>query len=804
MAKKPTYEEIEQRVMELEEEAAEHKQAEKELRESERFLIDVFNSIQEGLNVIDADFHILRVNAWLEKVYSSEMPLIGKKCYQAFQKRDKLCPYCPCIKAIDDGKIHSTIVPYPSHDNPLGWLELTAYPFKDAQGRISGIIEYSKDITRLKQAEEALQESEELFKAIFNNAGFGIGIADKNGKFSMVNKSMAQMLGTSKDELIGASNIDITYPEDIELSRKQLESLFQGETDSYRMEKRYIRKDGSAFWVDLSVSQILDEDGVTKASIGMFSDITDRKRAEEEQKKLQAQLVNALEMAHLGPWEYEVANDLFTFNDYFYKIFRTTAEQVGGYTMKSDEYARRFVHPDEIPIVGEETRKAIEATDPNFSRQLEHRILYADGTVGWITVRFFIVKDANGQTVKTYGVNQDITARKKAEEALRESEEKLVRSKKMESMGLLAGGVAHDLNNVLSGIVSYPELLLMDLPEDSKLRKPIETMQESGHRAVAIVQDLLTVARGVATTKEPLNLNDIVSDYLQSPEFKKLEQFHPTVTIKTNLDTDLLNIGGSHVHIRKVLMNLVSNASEAIEGGGNVTISTMNRYIDKPLRGYDEVTIGEYAILAVSDDGPGISSDDLERIFEPFYTKKVMGRSGTGLGLAVVWNVVQNHKGYIDVITDENGTTFELYFPITRDEISDKALSIPIEDIKGNGETILVVDDVENQRDISCKMLDILGYKTMSVSSGEEAVEYLKENTVDLILLDMIMDPGINGRETYERIVKIHPKQKALIISGFAESDEVKEAQKLGAGRYIKKPFTLEKIGLAVKEELEK
>jgi two-component system cell cycle sensor histidine kinase/response regulator CckA len=562
------------------------------------------------------------------------------------------------------------------------------------------------------------------------------------------------------------------------------------------------RKDGTTFPVEIRL--VVFESGGERLMLGVVRDITERTRAEEEQKKLQAQLANAVEMAHLGPWEYDVAHDLFTFNDYFYKIFRTTAEQVGGYTMKSDEYARRFVHPDEIPIVGEEIRKAIEATDPNFSRQLEHRILYADGTVGWITVRFFIVKDANGQTVKTYGVNQDITAHKKAEEALRESEEKLVRSKKMESIGLLAGGVAHDLNNVLSGIVSYPELLLMDLPEDSKLRKPIETIQDSGHRAVAIVQDLLTVARGVATAKEPLNLNDIVSDYLQSPEFKKLEQFHPTMTIKTNLDRDLLNIGGSHVHIRKAIMNLVSNASEAIEADGNITISTMNRYIDKPLRKYEDVNIGEYAILAVSDDGPGISSDDLERIFEPFYTKKVMGRSGTGLGLAVVWNVVQNHKGYIDVITDENGTTFELYFPITRDEVSDKDLSISIEDMKGNGETILVVDDVENQRDISCKMLDRLGYKTMSVSSGEEAVEYLKKNAVDLILLDMIMDPGINGRETYERIVKIHPNQKALIISGFAETDEVKEAQKLGAGRYIKKPFTLEKIGLAVKEELEK
>ncbi len=246
----------------------------------------------------------------------------------------------------------------------------------------------------------------------------------------------------------------------------------------------------------------------------------------------------------------------------------------------------------------------------------------------------------------------------------------------------------------------------------------------------------------------------------------------------------------------------MSNASEAIEDSGNVTISTMNRYVDKPLRGYDDVNIGEYVVLSVSDDGSGISSDDLERIFEPFYTKKVMGRSGTGLGLAVVWNVVQDHKGYIDVTTDENGTTFELYFPITREKISGKDLAIPIKDFKGDGETILVVDDVESQRDISCKMLETLGYKTKAVSSGEEAVEYLKENTVDLIVLDMIMDPGINGRETYERIIKIHPNQKAIIVSGFAETDEVKKTQKLGAGKYIKKPLTLEKLGLDIKEEL--
>ena len=406
--------------------------------------------------------------------------------------------------------------------------------------------------------------------------------------------------------------------------------------------------------------------------------------------------------------------------------------------------------------------------------------------------------------VSILGVTRDITQQKQAEQALRESEEKLVRSKKMESLGLLAGGVAHDLNNVLSGIVSYPELLLLDLPEDSKFRGPIETIKESGHRATAIVQDLITVARGVAITREPLNVNDLVDDYLRSPEFSKLKQFHPEVQVKTDLNEKLFNINGSPIHLAKVLMNLVSNAAEALEGSGIVHISTRNQFMDRPLRGYEDITPGEYVILAVADDGPGISAEDLERIFEPFYTKKFMGRSGTGLGLAVVWNIMLDHKGYIDVKSNASGTNFELYFPITRDKALDKSLDTPLDTIKGAGEKVLVIDDVQSQREISTQMLQTLGYNAESVSSGEAALDYLKTEQVDLLLLDMIMDPGMNGRDTYERIIKIHPHQRAIIVSGFSETEDVRATQRLGAGQYIKKPITLEVLGLAVKNELAK
>jgi PAS domain S-box-containing protein len=399
---------------------------------------------------------------------------------------------------------------------------------------------------------------------------------------------------------------------------------------------------------------------------------------------------------------------------------------------------------------------------------------------------------------------RDITDRIREEAALRDSEEKLIRLKKMESLGLLAGGVAHDLNNVLSGIVGYPELILRNLPEDSRLRKPIETMQESGQKAVAIVQDLLTVARGVAINKTPVNLNDIVTAYLKSPEHKKLLLYHPNVTIKEHLAKDLLNINGSPVHLSKIVMNLISNACEAIKDTGDIVISTTNRYLDRPLKAYEDVNAGEYAVLTVEDDGPGISPEDLKRIFEPFFTKKVMGRSGTGLGLTVVWNGMQDHEGYIDVTSGKGGTKFELYFPVTRETLINKKSSIPLTDLSGKGETILVIDDVERQRDISCQMLEALSYKAISVAGGEEAVEYLKKNSADLLLLDMIMDPGINGLETYRRIKEIHPRQKAVIVSGFAETDQVKETLRLGAACFIKKPLMPEDLGIAVKEALKK
>jgi CheY-like chemotaxis protein len=250
-------------------------------------------------------------------------------------------------------------------------------------------------------------------------------------------------------------------------------------------------------------------------------------------------------------------------------------------------------------------------------------------------------------------------------------------------------------------------------------------------------------------------------------------------------------------------MNLVSNAAEAMPTGGRVTVSTGNRRLEQPVRGHTDVRRGNYVVLGVSDSGIGIAPEDVQRIFEPFYTKKKMGRSGTGLGMAVVWGTVQDHLGYIDIRSRPGeGTDITLYLPSCGRAAERKPEAPKAEDWRGAGESILVVDDNREQREIALEILTQLGYAAKALPSGEEAVAFLDHEKMDLLILDMIMDPGIDGLETYRRVCARHPGQKALIASGFAETDRVRNAQGLGAGAYLKKPYTVDTLARAIRAEL--
>lgn len=416
----------------------------------------------------------------------------------------------------------------------------------------------------------------------------------------------------------------------------------------------------------------------------------------------------------------------------------------------------------------------------------DHRTLWRQGHLYTIP---------SGEVVLVY---DDITQLKESEQQRVAIEAQLQRSRKMEAIGLLAGGVAHDLNNILSGIVSYPDLLLMQLAPDSTLRKHVLAIQESGQRAAAVVADLLTVARGVSSEKKICSLNQLIKEYLLSPEHEALLARHPGVRCQTALATSLPPFPCSPIHIKKSLMNLVTNAAEAIDHGGQILIRTRAEQVDESTAQSLGIEPGHYVVIEVKDSGSGIPQADLDHIFEPFYTKKAMGRSGTGLGLAVVWNTIEDHRGSVQVSSSDAGTMFLLHFPaapravLPEHEDSDAGL------ILGSGQTILIVDDESMQREVAAQFLDTLGYSSQAVSSGEAAVEFLRTQQVDLVLLDMLMGNGINGRQTYERILHDHPGQKALIVSGYSENEEVRDALALGVSAYLQKPYTLEHLSRTV------
>lgn len=381
--------------------------------------------------------------------------------------------------------------------------------------------------------------------------------------------------------------------------------------------------------------------------------------------------------------------------------------------------------------------------------------------------------------------------------------EQLLRDQKMKIIGLMAGGVAHDLNNILSGIISYPEFLLLDIGANDPMRRPLEIIRRAGLDAAEVVADLLTVARGIAATKEILNANALIENYLVSPDFHQLRLRYPLISINTSLEKDLQNICCSPIHLRKCLMNLITNGMEAIEEKGTLSISTRNyHHVAKISANMQELPEGCYIKIVIFDSGSGIATHDIPHIFEPFYTKKVMGRSGTGLGLAVVWNTMKDHGGIVNVMSDPQGTTFELYLPSVEEKASILSTTPNWRSPMGNGEHILVIDDEPSQLEITQKLLHSLNYSTHAVSSGEEAVRYLTTHSADLLIIDMIMAHGINGRVTYERILKIYPHQKAIVTSGFADNEEVRATLALGAGAFVGKPYTLEKIGTAIHNTL--
>lgn len=791
-----------------------HKRADEALRASETFLETIIENSPYAMSVCNETGTLIRMNqACRDLLQVTDEDMIGNynilednileqqgmmpQVKRVFEKGE------PVHFILDDDTAQLQSIQLEKTVHVI--MDVTISPVLDQQGQVIYVIVQTADITERKRTEEALRESEEKYRLIAENMVDVISVLDMNLQTTYISPSVVRLRGVTAEEALMETLEQVMTSESLKTVLAAFEEEMKmeagGTSDPSRMrimELEEYRKDGSTVWVEASSSYLRDENNKPLGLLSITRDISKRKQAEEELRRVTAFLDSIVE---------NIPDMIFVKDakDLRFVLYNRAGEELLGYS-RNDLLGKSdydFFPKEQADFFTEKDRNVLNSgrimdvpEEPIQTRNKGDRIIHTKKVP---------ILDVKGKPEYLMGISEDITDQKRTEEEKRSLEERLQRAEKMEALGTLAGGVAHDLNNVLGIVIGYAELLLCGIDESSTMKSSLQNIMDGGQRATAIVQDLLTLARRGVPNRQVLNLNAIISDFQCLPELETLSSYHPSVQIKTDLEPDLLNISGSSVHLGKSLFNLASNATEAMPQGGTLTIKTANRYLDKPVQGYDEIREGDYVVLSMSDTGEGIPKSDLKRIFEPFYTKKVMGRSGTGLGLAVVWGTVKDHNGYINVESEEGkGSTFTLYFPVTRESVSLEAAAVSISEYMGRGESILIVDDIKGQRDLAAEMLRKLDYNVESVSGGEEAVAYMKGHSVDLIILDMIMDPGMDGLDTYRSILEFRPAQKAIIVSGFSETSRVNAAQTLGAGAYVRKPYIMEKLGMAVRKELDK
>lgn len=635
-----------------------------------------------------------------------------------------------------------------------------------------------KQVAERRRTEEALRQSEERFRTIVQSSPMGIHMyeltSDNKLVFSGANPAADELLGVDNSQFIGKT-IEEAFPPlaETEVPDKYRLAASKGEpwnTEDIAYEHKQIKGAYQVHAFQTSPGKMA----------AMFLDITEKKKAEEAIRQSEERF-RALTEKGSDVVLIVGENDIFTYASPSVRTFGYKPEEVVGKTPGD------FIHQDDLASVEKSIKLSIKRPGKTV-RMSDCRVRNKDGS--WFLLEAFLTCLFDQPGVNGIVFNgREVTEKRRLQDCAS-------RAQRLETAGRIAGQVAHDFNNLLGPLVAYPDIIKDELPENHPAIQYVQDMKEAAEQMSEINQQLLTLGRQGHYNQEPLNLNEIVSQVL--------DQICPvpeTLVIQKELEENLMNIRGGGSQMFRTVSNLVSNAREAMQDIGQLTVRTENSYVDVSSGPFANVQKGEYVKLTISDTGIGISPDILPRIFDPFFTTKTPSRrKGSGLGLSVVHAVVEDHDGCIDYESVPGvGTSFYLYFPTTRENNGTNRRR----EIVGGKEKILVVDDDKVQREVNRKLLDKLGYDVDIVKSGEEALDILRKHPQDLLILDMIMPDGIDGTETLRRALEINPSQKAIIVSGFAENQRVQEALRLGASEFIRKPLTFKSIALAVRRALD-
>ncbi|MEW5796183.1 MAG: PAS domain S-box protein [Candidatus Zixiibacteriota bacterium] len=614
---------------------------------------------------------------------------------------------------------------------------------------------------------------EELFNAIEE----GIGIVDENEVFIFVNPACAAIFDQPYcDAVLGTTVFD--YINDDYRPVIDQQTALRKSNHATRYELPIISRKGVHKHVLVSATPRFGRDGEYLGAIGALLDITARKKMEGSVRKAEERYRLLFEGAEEGivvaqGSAVRLANPAFT------KLIGYSLEE-----LMSLPFAA-VIHPDDRDMVIDRYRRRLAGQQ--VPTGYDFRIITRYGETRWVRIHASLIRWEGEDAILCFLA--DVTE-------LKRLQEQAERAQRLEAAGRIAGQVAHDFNNLLGPLVAYPQIVREELGKDHPATVYLDTIESAAEQMAEINQQLLALGRRGHYDLEPVNINDVIR--------LVLDQIGPrsaSLVIDTRLADDLLAIKAGASQMMRVLLNVATNAIDAMPEAGLLTISTENWCVNNAIDSQLQIEPGEYVKVTISDTGPGIPEYILDRVFEPFFTtKKADKKRGSGLGLSVVHAIVQDHKGYIDIAgTPGEGTSVHLYFPATREAVAGPDETM----IVGGTESVLVIDDDALQREVVQNLLDRLGYRAEAVRSGEIAATLLGSRKFDLLLIDMTMPSGMDGVDVFRRAVQLNPEQKAIIISGFAESERVEEARRLGVGAFVKKPLTLRSLATAVRRELD-
>jgi two-component system, cell cycle sensor histidine kinase and response regulator CckA len=911
MADKPGYEELERRVNELEKEASELRRVGgmSELEGDKlQYLMSGLAHAEIGIDIVGIDYAVLYQNEFLKERFDN---FTGRLCYEKYMGLEEPCDFCPMIKAVRNNKVE--IVELTGEDERN--YEVLAVPLPNPDGTVDKAIEVIRDVTDRKQAEKALRESEERYRALFEHAADIIAVIDTEGILVDVNERFEQESAYKREEMIGknAFRSGIMTESSARLATQYLQKLLRGEPWPI-FEIDGLRKDGGVIPYEIKAVPI-EKNGEVIGIQAILRNIADRKRGEEALQQSEEKYRTILENMEEGYYEVDLAGNFTFFNDSLCKFFGYSRDEMLG------KNNREYTTPKMSARIFRLYNQVYRTGQPiNF---IDYEVIVKDGRNVILEGSASLMRDNSGQPIGFCGVFRDVTEHKKADEALRESEEQyrklydsvsdfifthdaegrfitinratteylvytpdeligrplpdfmlpkyretfyeeylaeikkkgfyegvsvyldkrgekhyveyrntlvetdgkepyvtgvgrditervesqkemrilerqVQHAQRMESIGTLAGGIAHNFNNLLMGIQGYLSLMLLETDSHHPFHEKFKNIEKLVQSGAKLSGQLLGYAREGRYEVKLISFNDVVQETSDTFGMTRKD-----IQIHRELAEDLSGVKADKAQIEQILLNLYVNAADAMPGGGSLFLSTTNVTHEAMANKTYKVKPGNYVLLTVRDTGRGIDKETMERIFEPFFTTKGLAK-GTGLGLASVYGILKNHGGYIDVESEKgHGTTFHVYLPGSEQVVA-KDISTD-EKFEMGSEAILLVDDEELVLDAGAQLIEAMGYRVLKANNGAEAVEIYRKSkdTIDLVILDVVM-PEMGGGETYDRLRGIDTGIKVLLSSGYSLDGEAGEIMRRGCDGFIQKPFTLKKLSRKLREILDK